>query len=59
MVEYKKVSVKLTDTQLKKLETGVKNKTETTLGISFKMFDENDLPHEFDNKTTNKAKKRF
>ena len=47
MVEYSKVNVKLTDTQLKKLKTAVKDNTETTLRMSFKMFDGNDLPHEF------------
>ena len=46
MVEYSKVSVKLTDTQLKKLKTAVKNKTGTTLRMSLKIIDENDLPHE-------------
>ena len=46
MVEYSKVSVKLTDMQLKKLKTAVKNKTGTTLRMSLKMIDENDLPHE-------------
>ena len=46
MVKYNKVNVKLSDTQLKKLKTSVKNKTGTTMKMSFKMFDENDLPHE-------------
>ena len=46
MVEYSKVNVKLTDTQLKKLKTAVKNKTGITLTMTLKMFDENDLPHE-------------
>ena len=46
MVEYSKVNVKLSDTQLKKLKTAVKNKTGTTLRMSLKMRDENDLPHE-------------
>ena len=46
MVEYSKVKVKLTDTQLKILKTAVKNKTRTTLGMSLKMLDGNDLPHE-------------
>ena len=45
MVEYSKVNVKLSDTQLKKLKTAVKDKTETTIRMSFKMFDGNDLPH--------------
>ena len=30
MVEYSKVNIKLTDTQLKKLKTAIKNKTGTT-----------------------------
>ena len=46
MVEYNKVNVKLSDTQLKKLKTAVKDKTGTTLRMSLKMFDGNDLPHE-------------
>ena len=46
MVEYSKVNVKLSDTQLKKLKTAVKNKTGITLRISLKMFNGNDLPHE-------------
>ena len=40
------VNVKLTDTQLKKLKTAVKNKTGTTLRMSLKILDANDLPHE-------------
>ena len=46
MVEYSKVNVKLSDTQLKKLKTAVKDKTGTTLRMSLKMFDGDDLPHE-------------
>ena len=46
MVEYSKLNVKLTDIQLKKLKTAVRNKTGTTLRMILKMFDENDLPHE-------------
>ena len=46
MVEYSKVNVKLLDTQLKKLKYAVKNNTGTTLRISLKMFDGNNLPHE-------------
>ena len=46
MVEYNKVNVKLTDIQLKRLKSAAKNKTGTTLRMSFKMFDGNDLPHE-------------
>ena len=56
MVEYSKVSVKLSDTQLKKLKTAVKNKTGATLRISFKMFNGKDLPHELLLKTRQKIK---
>ena len=46
MVEDSKVNVKLSDTQLEKLNTAVRDKTGTTFRISFKMFNGNDLPHE-------------
>ena len=46
MVEYGKANVKLSDTQLKKLKTDVKIKTETTLRTSLKTLNGNDLPHE-------------
>ena len=46
MVEYSKVNVKLLDAQLKKLKTAVKNKTGTTLRMSLKMFNGNDIPNE-------------
>ena len=46
MVEYSKVNVKLSDTQLKKLKISVKNKTGITLRMSLKIFNGNDLPHE-------------
>ena len=42
MIEYNKVNVKLTDTQLKKLKMAFKNKTGTTL----RMSNGNYLPHE-------------
>ena len=58
MVEYSKVNVKLSDTQLKKLKTAVKDKTGTTLRINFKMFDRNDLPRELLLTTTQKTKLR-
>ena len=45
MVEYSKVNVKLSDSQLKQLKTAVKKETGTTVRISLKMFDGNDLPH--------------
>ena len=46
MVEYTKVNVKLSNTEIKKLKDAVKNNTGTTLRISLKMFNENNLPHE-------------
>ena len=58
MVEYSKTNIKLTDTQLKKLKTAVKDKTGTTLRISFKMFDGNYLPHELLLTTRQKTKLR-
>ena len=58
MVEYSKVNVKLSDTQLKKLKTAVKNKTGTTLRISLKMFNGNNLPHELLLTTRQKTKVR-
>ena len=46
MVEYSKVNKKLTNKQLKKLKTSVKNKTGTTVRMSLKMLDGSELPHE-------------
>ena len=61
MVEYSKVNVKLSDTQLKKLKTAVKDKTGTTLRMSLKMFDGNDFPHKLllTKRQKNKTKKCF
>ena len=58
MVKYSKVDVKLRDAQLEKLKTAVKNKTATTLRMSSKMFDGNDLPHELLLTTRQKTKLR-
>ena len=58
MVEYSKVNVKLTDTQLKKFKNAVKNKTGTTLRINLKLFNGNDLPHELLLTTRQKTKIR-
>ena len=46
MVKYSKVNVNLTDAQLKKLKTAVKNKTGTTLRMSLKIFNGKDLKHD-------------
>ena len=45
--------------QLKKLKSAVKNKTGTTLRMSLKILDRNDLPHELllTTRQKNKAKK--
>ena len=48
----------LSDTLLKKLKTAVKNKTGTTLRISLKMFNGNNLPHELLLTTRQKTKLR-
>ena len=58
MVEYNKVNVKLSDTQLRKLKKAVKNKTGTTLRISLKIFNGNHLPHELLLTTRKKTKVR-
>ena len=58
MVEYSKVNVKLSDTQLKKLKTAVKNKRVTALRISLKMFNGNYLPHQLLLTTRQKTKLR-
>ena len=58
MVGYSKVNVTLTDVQLKRLKNAVKNNGETTLRISVKMFDGNNLPHELLLTTRQKAKLR-
>ena len=46
MVRYNKVNVKLSDSQLNKLKTAVKNQTGVTLRICIRMFRGNNLPHE-------------
>ena len=58
MVEYNKVNVKLSDSQLKKLKNVAKNKTGATLRISLKMFNRNNLPHELLLTTRQKTKVR-
>ena len=58
MVEFSKVNVKLTDAQLNKLKTAVKNNIRTTLQINLKMFDGDNLPHELLLTTRQKTKLR-
>ena len=52
------MNVKFTDTPLKNLKTVVKNKTGTTLRMSLKMFDGDNLPHELFLMTNRKIKQR-
>ena len=59
MVEYSKVNVKLTMRySTEKIKASVKDKTETTLRMSLKMFPENELPHELLLTTRQKTKSR-
>ena len=56
MVEYSKVNVKLSDSQIKKIKDAVKDNTGTTSRISLKMCNDNDLPHELLLTTRQKTK---
>ena len=56
MVECNKVNIELSDSQLKKLKSAVKNPTGVTLRISEKMFEGNNLPHELLLTTRQKTK---
>ena len=47
MVEYNTMNAKLSDSQLNKLKNAVKSRQETTLRMNARMFNGNDLPHEF------------
>ena len=52
------MNAKLTDKQLNQLKTAVKEKTGTTLRMSLKMFDGNDLPNQLLLTTRQKTKLR-
>ena len=58
MVEYSKMSLKLTYTQLKRLITAVENNTGTTLRMNLKKFYGINLPHELLFTTRQKTKLR-
>ena len=45
MVEYNKVSVKLSDSRLYKIKSTAKNQTGVTLRMNIKIFNENNLPY--------------
>ena len=46
MVEYNTINTELSDSQLNKLKSAVKNKQGTTLRMNARMFNGNNLPHE-------------
>ena len=46
MVEYNTVKVKLSNSQLNKLKSAVKNKQGTTLRMNARKFNGSNLPHE-------------
>ena len=45
MVEYNKINVKLSDLQLNKLTSVVKNQTGVTLRMNIKIFNGNNVSH--------------
>ena len=46
MIEYNTVNVKLSNSQLNKLKSAVKNKQGTTLRMNARMFNGNNISHE-------------
>ena len=56
MVEYNKINVKLSGSELKKLKYAVKDQTGLTLIMNIKMFNGNSLPHELFLTTRQKKK---
>ena len=58
MVEYNKVNVKLSDSQLNKLKSAVRNQTGITLRMNIKLLERNNLPHELLLTTRQKMKLR-
>ena len=58
MVEYDTINAELSDSQLNKLKSAVKNKQGTTLRLSARMFNGNNLPHELLLTTRQTTKRR-
>ena len=56
MIKYNKVNVKLSDSQLNKLKSAVKNQKGITLRMNIKIFNVNSLPHELLLTTRQKTK---
>ena len=59
MVEYNKVNVKLSDSQLNKFKSAVKDQTETILIMNVRIFNGNNLPHELLSTTRQTARLRI
>ena len=60
MTNYQEARVKLTNTQLNKLKSAVKNKTGTIFRMNKKIFEDEELPHElFLTKQTIKIRNAF
>ena len=58
MVEYNKVNVELSDTQLNNLKSAAKNRQGVTLRMNTEIFEGNNLPHELlTTRQKNKIKK--
>ena len=58
MANYEEARVKLTNSQLNKLKSAAKNKTGTTLRITMKSLQDEQLPHELFLTTRRKTKIR-
>ena len=58
MANYQEARVKLTNTQLKKLKSTVKNKTSKILRLNKKNFEDEEVPHELFLITRNATKIR-
>ena len=58
MVEYSKINVKLSNSQLNNLQTAAKNQTGVTLRMNIKMLNGNNLPDELLLTTRQKPKLR-
>ena len=59
MANYQEAKVKLTNTQLKKLKSTVKNKTSKILRLNKKNFEDEEVPHELFLITRNATKIRY
>ena len=58
MVEYNTVNAKLSNSQLNKLKSAIKNRQGTILRMNARMFSANNLPHELSLTTRQTTKLR-